>query len=42
MGVNLEQNIVGVVLVLQNFLKYFVSILLGCLEVTAKLKVIVT
>ena len=25
MGVNLEQNIVGVVLVLQNFLKYFVD-----------------
>ena len=33
-GVNLEQNIVVVTLVVQNFLKKFVLILLGCLEVT--------
>ena len=31
-GVNLEQNIVGVVLIHQPILKYIVSILLGCLH----------
>ena len=32
-GRNLEQNLVGVTLVVQNFLKYFVLILLVYLEV---------